>query len=64
MSDPGSRLDNTAFEDLYRSDTTAAPKVPWDLGAPQPLVVALAEAGGYDGHVLMPFWQLQAVRAA
>ncbi|MFG1951840.1 class I SAM-dependent methyltransferase [Micromonospora sp. NPDC048830] len=52
MSAPGNQLDNHAFEDLYRSDTTAAPKVPWDLGAPQPLVVALAEAGGFTGDVL------------
>ncbi|MFC9438949.1 class I SAM-dependent methyltransferase [Nocardia sp. NPDC057030] len=35
------------FDDLYTNST-----VPWDLGAPQPAVVALARAGRFSGAVL------------
>ncbi|WP_439378320.1 class I SAM-dependent methyltransferase [Amycolatopsis lexingtonensis] len=40
------------FEDLYRGATPMGRKMPWDLGAPQPAVVALADAGEFGGDVL------------
>ncbi|MET8852191.1 class I SAM-dependent methyltransferase [Amycolatopsis sp. NPDC004625] len=40
------------FEELYRGSTPMGRKMPWDLGAPQPAVVALADAGGFAGDVL------------
>ncbi|EOD61420.1 class I SAM-dependent methyltransferase [Amycolatopsis vancoresmycina] len=40
------------FEELYRGSTPIGRKMPWDLGAPQPAVVALADAGGFTGDVL------------
>lgn len=40
------------FEELYRGATPMGRKMPWDLGAPQPAVVALADAGEFTGDVL------------
>ncbi|MGW4062267.1 class I SAM-dependent methyltransferase [Amycolatopsis sp. NPDC004747] len=40
------------FEELYRGTTPMGRKMPWDLGAPQPAVVALADAGEFTGEVL------------
>ncbi|SFW89772.1 class I SAM-dependent methyltransferase [Amycolatopsis australiensis] len=40
------------FEQLYRGATPMGRKMPWDLGAPQPAVVALADAGEFTGDVL------------
>ncbi len=40
------------FEELYQGDTPMGRKMPWDLGAPQPAVVALADAGEFTGDVL------------
>ncbi|WP_410568470.1 class I SAM-dependent methyltransferase [Amycolatopsis sp. cmx-4-61] len=40
------------FEELYRGATPMGRKMPWDLGAPQPAVVALADAGEFGGDVL------------
>lgn len=52
MSNPEDRqLGEAEFQELYQGDTPAGPKMPWDLGAPQPLVVALADAGEFAGEV-------------
>jgi len=40
------------FEQLYQGATPMGRKMPWDLGAPQPAVVALADAGEFTGEVL------------
>jgi SAM-dependent methyltransferase len=40
------------FEQLYQGGTPMGRKMPWDIGAPQPAVVALAEAGEFTGEVL------------
>ncbi|MGW5743298.1 class I SAM-dependent methyltransferase [Amycolatopsis sp. NPDC003861] len=40
------------FEELYQGSTPMGRKMPWDLGAPQPAVVALADAGEFTGEVL------------
>jgi len=40
------------FEELYQGVTPIGRKMPWDLGAPQPAVVALADAGEFTGDVL------------
>ncbi|WP_410588790.1 class I SAM-dependent methyltransferase [Amycolatopsis sp. lyj-23] len=40
------------FEELYRGAAPMGRKMPWDLGAPQPAVVALADAGEFGGDVL------------
>lgn len=40
------------FEELYQGTTPMGRKMPWDLGAPQPAVVALADAGAFTGDVL------------
>lgn len=40
------------FEELYQGATPMGRKMPWDLGAPQPSVVALADAGEFTGDVL------------
>jgi SAM-dependent methyltransferase len=52
MPNSESGLDNVDFQHLYQGDPSAGPKLPWDLGAPQPLVVALADAGEFSGEVL------------
>ncbi|MGW4522594.1 class I SAM-dependent methyltransferase [Amycolatopsis sp. NPDC004378] len=40
------------FEELYQGATPVGRKMPWDIGAPQPAVVALADAGEFTGEVL------------
>jgi SAM-dependent methyltransferase len=40
------------FEELYQGATPMGRKMPWDIGAPQPAVVALADAGEFTGEVL------------
>ncbi|MCR6485919.1 class I SAM-dependent methyltransferase [Amycolatopsis sp. OK19-0408] len=40
------------FEELYQGTTPMGSKMPWDIGAPQPAVVALADAGEFTGEVL------------
>ncbi|WP_329049699.1 class I SAM-dependent methyltransferase [Amycolatopsis sp. NBC_01488] len=40
------------FEELYQGTTPMGRKMPWDIGAPQPAVVALADAGEFTGDVL------------
>ncbi|GLY42377.1 transferase [Amycolatopsis sp. NBRC 101858] len=40
------------FEELYQGATPMGRKMPWDIGAPQPAVVALADGGEFTGEVL------------
>jgi SAM-dependent methyltransferase len=40
------------FEEFYQGATPMGRKMPWDIGAPQPAVVALADAGEFTGEVL------------
>ncbi|WP_214106983.1 class I SAM-dependent methyltransferase [Acrocarpospora catenulata] len=53
MSDPNdNQLGEAEFEAMYQGDPSTGPKLPWDIGAPQPLIVALAHAGEFTGEVL------------
>lgn len=52
MTNPGMSIEDIDFEELYRGATPMGTKMPWDLGEPQPAVVALAEAGEFAGDVL------------
>jgi SAM-dependent methyltransferase len=52
MSDRAAGVDSASFEQLYNDDSPKPPRMPWDLGEPQPLVVALADAGEFSGDVL------------
>ncbi|MEA5364929.1 class I SAM-dependent methyltransferase [Amycolatopsis sp., V23-08] len=52
MTNPGMNAEDLDFEQAYRGATPMGRKMPWDLGAPQPLVVALADAGEFTGEVL------------
>ncbi len=52
MTGPGINLADVDFEQLYRGETPMGPKMPWDIGAPQPHVVALEAAGEFTGNVL------------
>jgi SAM-dependent methyltransferase len=45
-------IQDVDFEELYRGATPMGRKMPWDLGAPQPEVKALADAGEFTGEVL------------
>ncbi|MTD58966.1 class I SAM-dependent methyltransferase [Amycolatopsis pithecellobii] len=42
------------FDELYRGETQLGgmPRIPWDIGEPQPLVVELEAAGEFRGAVL------------
>lgn len=52
MTNPGMSIEDVDFEELYRGETPMGQKMPWDLGEPQPAVVALADAGEFAGEVL------------
>src|SRR4051794_7042477 len=52
MTEPGMNVADVDFEQLYQGTTPIGRKMPWDLGAPQPEVVALADAGEFTGDVL------------
>lgn len=58
MTQPGFDLDQVDFEAGYSGQALIAgtdvafPVAPWDIGAPQPVVVALADAGEFRGAVL------------
>ncbi|MEU5263206.1 class I SAM-dependent methyltransferase [Amycolatopsis sp. NPDC021455] len=52
MTEPGMNVADVDFEQLYQGTTPVGRKMPWDLGAPQPEVVALADAGEFTGDVL------------
>lgn len=52
MTEPGMNVADVDFEQLYQGATPIGRKMPWDLGAPQPEVVALADAGEFTGDVL------------
>ncbi|MEU8636263.1 class I SAM-dependent methyltransferase [Amycolatopsis sp. NPDC048633] len=45
-------IQDVDFEELYQGGTPMGRKMPWDIGAPQPVVVALADAGEFTGEVL------------
>jgi SAM-dependent methyltransferase len=52
MTEP--RIDDEAvdFEQLYQGNLGVAPNMPWDIGAPQPLLVELEDAGEIGDDVL------------
>jgi SAM-dependent methyltransferase len=52
MTEPGMNVADVDFEQLYQGATPIGRRMPWDLGAPQPQVVALADAGEFTGEVL------------
>jgi 2-polyprenyl-3-methyl-5-hydroxy-6-metoxy-1,4-benzoquinol methylase len=52
MTEPGMNVADVDFEQLYQGATPIGRRMPWDLGAPQPQVVALADAGEFTGDVL------------
>jgi SAM-dependent methyltransferase len=43
---------NVDFDEMYQGKTPIGEKVPWDIAAPQPAVVALEAAGVFRGEVL------------
>lgn len=45
-------LDNDAFYAGYRGETLVGAPAPWDIGGPQPLLIALEDAGQITGDVL------------
>jgi SAM-dependent methyltransferase len=58
MTQEDFRLDRVDFEGVYEGRSLIAgadmsfPIAPWDIGGPQPAVVALADAGAFRGEVL------------
>ncbi|MFI5612234.1 class I SAM-dependent methyltransferase [Amycolatopsis sp. NPDC051903] len=52
MNNPGITPEDVDFEQVYRGTTPLGPRIPWDVGSPQPAVVALADAGEFSGEVL------------
>lgn len=52
MTEPAIDEDTVDFEQLYQGNLGVDPRMPWDIGAPQPLVVELADAGEIGDHVL------------
>ncbi|MFD9887696.1 class I SAM-dependent methyltransferase [Amycolatopsis sp. NPDC059027] len=52
MTDPGIDLDDVDFEQLYQGKTGVGPVMPWDIGAPQPALVAVESAGEIGEDVL------------
>ncbi|QWF77486.1 class I SAM-dependent methyltransferase [Amycolatopsis sp. CA-230715] len=45
-------LEDFDFEEMYQGNTDIGEKMPWDIGEPQPKLVALEAAGGIGGDVL------------
>lgn len=45
-------LPDLDFEQLYQGQSPMGDSMPWDIGAPQPVLVALEESGGFRGEVL------------
>jgi len=54
MSDNAFDPADVNFEQVYRGETElgGGPTLPWDIGRPQPALVAAVEAGGVQGDVL------------
>ncbi|MEV4597355.1 class I SAM-dependent methyltransferase [Amycolatopsis sp. NPDC049253] len=52
MTEPDVNVADVDFEQVYRGATPLGPRIPWDIGSPQPAVVALADAGEFTGEVL------------
>lgn len=44
------RFGSAGFEAIYRGQTAGGPKVPWDIGEPQPAIVELADNGEFTGR--------------
>ncbi|GAA1966080.1 class I SAM-dependent methyltransferase [Amycolatopsis minnesotensis] len=47
-----SALEDFDFEEIYQGNTEIGETMPWDIGEPQPLLVALEAAGGVGGDIL------------
>ncbi|MGR4882347.1 class I SAM-dependent methyltransferase [Streptomyces sp. LARHCF249] len=45
-------LDLDAFYESYKGETRVGPPAPWDIGGPQPVLIALEDAGEISGDVL------------
>lgn len=52
MTQSGIDEDSLDFEQLYQGNLGVGPHMPWDIGAPQPLVVELEDAGEIGADVL------------
>lgn len=52
MTELGIDEDGVDFEQLYQGNLGVGPHMPWDIGAPQPLVVELEDAGEIGEDVL------------
>lgn len=52
MSNSTPGVGKEMFEELYYQEAGKTPKMPWDIGAPQPLVVGLVDVGEFTGDVL------------
>lgn len=52
MTESGIDEDSLDFEQLYQGKLGGGPRMPWDIGAPQPLVVELEDAGEIGADVL------------
>lgn len=52
MTEPGIDEESVDFEQLYQGNLGGGPRMPWDIGAPQPLVVELEDAGEIGEDVL------------
>ena len=50
--DPARRLTSADFEALYAGGAAAGPRMPWDIGGPQPAIVGLSDAGEFTGRIL------------
>jgi SAM-dependent methyltransferase len=52
MTEPAIDDEAVDFEQLYQGNLGVGPNMPWDIGAPQPLLVELADAGEIGDDVL------------
>ena len=52
MTEPGMTVEDIDFEQLYQGETPLGATMPWDIGEPQPVLVALEETGQFGGEVL------------
>lgn len=51
MTEPGINIEDVDFEQLYQGKSPLGPRMPWDIGAAQPAIVALEDAGEFTGEV-------------
>ncbi|MEC3977115.1 class I SAM-dependent methyltransferase [Amycolatopsis sp. H20-H5] len=52
MTEPGTAIEDVDFEAVYQGGSTQDIPMPWDIGRPQPVLVAVEEAGEIRGEVL------------